>query len=150
LCGFQKGGKENTKIKVKGHEFPEFVEEKGKTPIINNAHSIRANVYVVMISHVHVKNAHVFHAKNASTSHVVHSSFTRAFHARHNVPHAKFVHVSNVKSKNASNVLTCLITLLMLLMCLPINSAKLLPSTLDLGTRIPNLVFGCQRRLLLT
>jgi membrane-bound ClpP family serine protease len=36
--GFQRGGKENTKIKVNEHGFPKFVKEKVKAPIVHNVH----------------------------------------------------------------------------------------------------------------
>jgi hypothetical protein len=60
--GFQRGSKENTKIKINGHELPKFVKEKGKVQIVHNVHISCANAHVV---YSHVKNDH------ASTSHVL-------------------------------------------------------------------------------
>jgi phage regulator Rha-like protein len=91
--GFQRGSKENTKIKINGHELPKFVKEKGKVQIV---HISCANAHVV---YSHVKNDH------ASTSHVhiAHSSSARASSTRHIASHAKFSHVPNVNTKNALN-----------------------------------------------
>jgi hypothetical protein len=90
--GFQRGGKENTKVKINGHEFRKFVK-KGKTPIVLNVCFTRANA--------HVFHGHTLHAKNARTSyaHDSHSS-----QVRFNVSHAKISHVTNIKTSNASNV----------------------------------------------
>ena len=62
--GFQKGAKENTQIHEKGHEFPKFVKEKGKTPMPNILHSSCANTHVVHYSH----NCYFSHAMIASSS----------------------------------------------------------------------------------
>jgi hypothetical protein len=80
---FQSGGKENTKVKINGHEFSKFVKEKGKAPITHNVYFARAN------AHAHVSHAHI--------------SYARTSHISHNVSHAKIVHLPNVKTSNASN-----------------------------------------------
>jgi hypothetical protein len=79
--GFQRGGKENTKLKISGHELSKFVKEKGKAPIIHNVHFARADAQV---SHTHV-------------------SYARASHIRHNNFHAKIAHMPKIKTSNASS-----------------------------------------------
>jgi hypothetical protein len=88
---------------VNGLEFPKFVKEKGKAPIVHNVHYIRVNAHVLLF-HSHVKNAHI-HAKNTSNSHahIMHASFDTESHARHIASQARFSHMPNAKVKNASN-----------------------------------------------
>lgn len=76
--GFQRGGTQNTKTKISGHEFSKFVNEKDKVPIVH------ANVKIAHVSHVHVKNG-----PNARISHVI------ASRVRHKASHIKFAHVYN-------------------------------------------------------
>jgi hypothetical protein len=82
----QKGGKENTKVKIIGHEFPKFVKEKGKAPIVHNAH----------FDHAY---AHAPHAKNTMVSHT-HVSYAKAYHNRHNVYHAQINHMAKINASN--------------------------------------------------
>jgi hypothetical protein len=76
--GFQREGKKNSKVKINGHEIPNFVKEKGKTHITHDVIFARGNAHA-MIYHAHVS------------------------HARHNVCHTKIAHMPNVKISNASN-----------------------------------------------
>jgi hypothetical protein len=68
--GFQRGGKENTKIKVNEHGFPKFVKEKVKAPIV---HTSNTHVVLCRTSHVrhivsHAKITHVPHVKSRNAS----------------------------------------------------------------------------------
>jgi hypothetical protein len=61
IVGFQRGGKENTNVKINGHEFPKFMKEKGKAHIIHNDHITHANGHV---SYDHTSHAHTSHARH--------------------------------------------------------------------------------------
>jgi hypothetical protein len=50
---FQKGTKENTKIQVNGQNFPKFINEKGKSPMMHNDHSSCP----IVIHNTYVKNS---------------------------------------------------------------------------------------------
>jgi hypothetical protein len=63
--GFQKGAKENTKIQKKGNEFPKFIKEKGKAPMVNDVSSC-VNTHVAYFVH----NAYFSHAIIASSSYL--------------------------------------------------------------------------------
>jgi hypothetical protein len=146
--GFQKEGKENTKIKVSRQEFPKFVKEKGKTPIVLIVHTIHASVMLLMIlwflilmlmlimSMLHMLILYILHLLEHLVLGIMFLMIKFLICLMSNQQMHQMVHDYHI-------------TLLMFLLCLLKISVRLLPNMLDRGTRTPNLVFGCQKRLLL-
>lgn len=105
------GAKDHTK---KGHWFPKFIKQKWMTPTINDIYSC-AKTHVAHVKNT--KNAHVHATHNVHVAHNVHLFmllhmlwllvhlvyfFAYGRH-RHNVSHARHVHVPNPIKRNASN-----------------------------------------------
>jgi hypothetical protein len=130
------------------------VKEKWKTPIVHNIHSFHANVHIAMVPHSHVKNVYVFMLMLRMLVH--HMPMFYILHLLELLMLGiylimlKFLMCLMLNQGVHQIVHLCLIIILMILMCSHANLTRLLPNMLYLCIRTPNLVFGCQRFLLLT
>jgi hypothetical protein len=135
--GFQRGSKENAKIKVNDHEFHKFAKEKGKNLLFIMFIPLMVMLMLRMLMLV-------LHMLILCILHLLKHPMLGIMFLMSNllVPSANTKNTSNgpfmsYHTFDASYAVTN-------------KFGKVVAKYVNLGTRTPNIVFGCQRRLLLT